>query len=82
MTLTFKLPEQMFQKTNNIILKSIQKCESYNTDNLNLRPFDNLTINIDLDFNLPEKNFQMALQLLKDNNCANYFEIHLRPKIS
>ena len=50
-----------------IILKSMHKCRSYGL----------MTIiwpsSVTLTFNLPEQIFQMALLLLKDNNCANFF---------
>ena len=52
-TLTFKLPEQMFQMNNcaklHCILKSMHKYRNYGPDKLNLWPFYNLTIKCDLD---------------------------------
>ena len=83
MTLTFSLPEQMFQMAllflegNNckIILKSMHKCTGYGPDKLNtcsIWPFD-------LIWPLwpwPStylKMFQMAVLLLKGNNCAKLF---------
>ena len=38
--------------------------------------FDLYLTPVTLTFNLPEKMFQMALLLLKGNNCANFFKIH------
>ena len=58
-----------------IILKSMHKCTSYGPDKLNIWPFFSflLTFIVTLTFNLPEKMFQMALLLLKGNNCAKSF---------
>ena len=59
-----------------IILKSKNKCRSYNPDKLNLWLFYNLTFKchcVTLTFNVPEQLFQIALLLTKENNCAKLF---------
>ena len=53
-----------------IILKSMHKCTSYGSDNLN---FDLYLASVTLTVNLFKKMFQIALLLLKDNNCAKLF---------
>ena len=83
MTLTFNLPEKMFQlallllEGNNckIILKSMNKCTGYGPDKLNkcsIWPFDLYLTPVTLTFNL-SKMFQMAVLLLNGNNCAKLF---------
>ena len=58
-----------------LFLKSMHKCTSYGPDKVNICDhFDLYPIPVTLTFNLPEKKmFQMALFLLKGNNCANLF---------
>ena len=57
-TLTFNLPEQMFQMNNcQINLKSMHKCRSYGPDNLNLTILSS-DPKCDLTFNLLEQMFQ------------------------
>ena len=58
-----------------IILKSKHKCTSYGPDKLNIWQFWPLFEPCDIDFKVP-KMFQMALFLLKGNNCAKLLEIH------
>ena len=53
-----------------IIFKSMQTCRSYVPDKLILWPFHHLTSSVTLTFNLPKQMFQVALLLLKENNCA------------
>ena len=81
-TLTFNLPEKMFQMAllllegNNhakLFLKSMHKCTSYGPDKLNIWPFWPFLTPVTLTFNLPEKIFQIALLLLEDTNCAKLF---------
>ena len=70
-TLTLNLFEQMLLLNENkcqIILKSMHKCRSSIYDHFIIWP-SSLT----LIFNLPEQMFQMALLLLKENNCAKLF---------
>ena len=84
MTLTFNLPEKMFQmallllKENNCATLFWNPCINVGvmaqTSSIN----DYFIIwlsGVTLTFNLPEQMFQMALLLVKENNCANYFEI-------
>ena len=81
-TLTFNLPEKMFQmallllQDNNcakLVLKSTHKCTSYGPAKLNMWPFDLYLTPVTLTFNLPAKMFQMTFLLLKGNNCAQLF---------
>ena len=53
-----------------IILKSMHTCRSYCPGKLILWPFYHLIFQCDLDFQPTRTNFQMALLLLKGNNCA------------
>ena len=86
-TLTFNLPEKMFQMTllllqdNNcakLFLKSMHKCTSYGPEKSSIYDhFDLYLTPATLTFNLPEKMFQIALVLLKDNNCAKLFLISM-----
>ena len=50
----------------------MHKCRSSGPDKLNLWPFYHLTFKCDLDLQ-PIQTFQMALLLLKENNCAKLF---------
>ena len=57
-----------------IILKSMHKCTSYCPDKLNIYDhFDLYLTPVTLTFTIPIKMFQMALLLLKGNNCAKLF---------
>ena len=58
-----------------IILKSMHKCRSYGLKKLNLWPFYHFfwPSSVTLTFNIPEHMFQMALLLLRENNCAKLF---------
>ena len=53
-----------------INLKSMHKCRSYGPDMLNLWHFIIWPSTVTLTLHLPEQMFQMALLLLKENNCA------------
>ena len=82
-TLTFSLPKNVSNGTSppqgqqlcKIILKSMRKCTSYGPDEFNtcIWPFWPSFDPCDLDLQLPKKMFQMALLLLKGNNCAKLF---------
>ena len=48
----------------------MHKCLSYGPDKLNKLPFYHLTFNCDHDLQPMSKNFQVALLLFKENNCA------------
>ena len=80
-TLTFNLSEKNVSNGTSppqgqlckIILKSINKCTSHGPDKLNIWPFWPLLDPCDLDLQPIWKMFQMALFLLKDNNCAKLF---------
>ena len=81
-TLTFNLPEKMFQmalfpprvqKLCKIILKSMHKCSSFGPDKLNDDHLDFSLTPVTLTFNLPKKMFQMALFLLNGNNSVKLF---------
>ena len=86
--LTFKcdldlnLPEQMFQNGTDtpqgeqlcqITLKSINNYISYGPDKLSLWPIYHWPSCVTLTFNLPDQMIQLALLLLKMNNCAILF---------
>ena len=80
-TLTFNLPEKTFKwhfsfsraTTVQFFLKSMHKCTSYGPTSSIYDHFDIYLTHVTLIFNLPEKMFQMALFLLKGNNCAILF---------
>ena len=66
----------LFQtKAVQIILKTMYKCRSYDPDKLNLDYFITWPSRVTLtqSFNLPKQMLQMALLLLKENNCAKLF---------
>ena len=82
MTLTFNLPEKMFQMAlllleGNMCAKlfwnACNKCTSYGPDKLNIWPFYLYLTPVTLKFNLPKKRFQIVLLLLKVNYCAKLF---------
>ena len=89
-TLTFNLPQKMFQMTllllkgNNCVKFFWNPCINIQvmawTSSIHVYDhFDLYLTPVTLTFNLTEKIVQMALLLLEDNNCANYFiifEIH------
>ena len=54
--------------------KSMHKCRSNGSDKLNLNHFNVWPSSVTVNFNLPEQMFQMALLLLKENNCAKSFK--------
>ena len=85
-TLTFTLPEKMFQMA--LLLLEDNNCAKlFSNPCINVQVmartssihvydhFDLYLTPVTLTFNLPKRMFQMAL-LLKGNNCANCFEIH------
>ena len=78
-TLTFNLPKQMFQMaliplTENDCAKLFwNPCINIGYGPRQAQFITPSTSSVTLTFNLPEKLFQMALLLLKDNNCAKSF---------
>ena len=81
-TLTFNLPEKMFQMA--LLLLEDNNCAKlFWNPCINVQVmaqtssihdhFDLYLTPVTLTFNLPEKMFQMALLLLKGNNCAKLF---------
>ena len=72
--MAFSLPVQMFQKDLcQIILKSMHKCRSYALTSSICDHFIIWPSSVALTFNLPLQMFQMALLLIKENNCAKLF---------
>ena len=86
-TLTFNLPEKMFQtallllKGNNcakLFLKSMLKCTSYGPDKLNIWPFWPLFDPCDLDLQPTwKKCFKWHFSSSRATTVQNYFEIHV-----
>ena len=83
-TFTFNLREKIFKwhfsssRTTTVqnYFEIRDHCTSYGPDKLNIRPFWPLFDPCDLDFNLPEKMFQMALSPSRATTVQNYFKIH------
>ena len=82
MTLTFNLPEKMFQmaplllEDNNCAKLFWNPCTTVQVMARTSSIYDHFDFYLTpmtLTFNLPEKMFQMALLLLEDNNCAKLF---------
>ena len=84
MTLTFNLPEQIFQMAL-LLLKKKNYAKLFWKPCINIAVIDRTSSIYDhfiiwpsrvtLTFNPPEQMFQMALLLLKENNCATLFWI-------
>ena len=83
-TLTFNLPEQIFQMA--FLLVKENKCAKlFSNPRINVEVmaqtssiYDHFIIwpsTVTSNFNLPEQMFQMALLLLKENDCGNFFKI-------
>ena len=81
MTLTFNLPEQMFQtallllKWNNFAKLFWNLCINVEVTRRTSSIYDHFIwpSSVTLTFNLPEQMFKMALLLIKHNNCAKLF---------
>ena len=91
-TVTFNLPEKMFQMTlllledknsycAKLFLKSMHKCKVMARTSSIYIHFDLYLTPVTLTFNLPEKNFQMALLLLEGNLTPMILTLNLHEKM-